>query len=121
MLLRSPHRLAVPLLVLLLSVFVAAPALATKPGGKNPLGEVVSFDSATRTLSVRLNDGQTATATVAPDVQVKLEHRGNHARGKGHGNPSNGSVEDLVPGADVLRWKLEEGVLTKVRLRPVES
>ena len=118
---RYARRLAVPLLVLVLAALVAAPAATAKPGGKKALGEVVSFDSSTSTLAVRLNDGQTVTATVAPDVQVKLEHRGNHTRGKGHGNPSNGSVDDLVAGAYVLRWKFEDAVLTKVRLRPPQS
>ncbi len=101
----------------------AAPVQAKSPhsehrGGKKPIGEIVSFDAATSALVVELADGEEVTATVAEDAQVKLEHRGSHRRSKGRGNPSEGSLDDLVPGALVLRMKTEDEEVTKIRLRP---
>lgn len=112
---RTSARLSVALVLLLALGAIAAPAALAKRGGKKPVGTVTSWDGTT--LQVTLNGGQTVTATVAPDVQVKVEHRGEHSRGKGHGNPSNGSVEDIFVGVSVLRIKLEDGVVTKLRLR----
>ncbi len=101
----------------------AAPAQARSPhaeqrGGKKPVGEIVSFDPATATLVLELSGGDAMTATIDPDAQVKLEHRGRHRGTKGHGNPSEGSLEDLVAGALVLRMKVEDEEVTKIRLRP---
>ena len=69
-------------------------------------------------LVVAMRNGDTFEGTVDPDAQVKLEHRGHHSHGNGHGNPSRGSLEDIVPGALVLRMKFDdEGVVEKIRLR----
>ena len=98
---------------------LAAPGIA-KPGGKKPIGEIVSFDGESMTLVVEMKSGSELTAEVADDAQIKLEHRGNHSTGKGHGNPTTGSLDDLVEGAKVLRLKFDkhEGVISKIRLRP---
>ncbi|HEV2754766.1 MAG TPA: hypothetical protein VG318_03185 [Actinomycetota bacterium] len=114
---------AVSLAVLLAA---AAPAAAKSPhseqrGGKKPLGSIVSFDPATSALVVDVAGDEDLTATVAEDAQVKLEHRGSHRRSKAHGNPSNGSLEDLVAGALVLRMKVEDEEVTKIRLRPAPA
>lgn len=99
----------------------ALPAQAKSPhsehrGGKKAVGAVVSFDEATSLLVVDLAEGEDLTATVDPDVQVKLEHRGKNRKSKS-GNPSRGSTDDLVAGAQVLRVKLEDETVTKIRLR----
>lgn len=104
----------------------ALPAQAKSPhsehrGGKKAVGTVVSFDEATSLLVVDLAEGEDLTAAVDPDVQVKLEHRGQHRKSKGHGNPSRGSTDDLVAGAQVLRVKLEDETVTKIRLRPAPA
>ena len=90
---------------------------AEKRGGKKPVAEVLSFDQTTLELHLLMRDGTETGQTVDAGVQVKVEHRGAHARGKGHGNPSRGSLADLVPGTKVLRIKLTDGVVTKLRLR----
>jgi hypothetical protein len=94
---------------------------STKPGGKKPIGTVAAFDAATGVLTVTTNDGGERTGTLAPDVQIKVEHRGKYATGKGHGNPTAGSTDDIVAGARVLRMKEDEGVVTHLRLRPVPA
>jgi hypothetical protein len=104
----------------------AAPVQAKSPhsehrGGKKPIGEVVSFDAATSALVLELAGGEELTATVDEDARVKLEHRGSQRRNKGHGNPSNGSLEDLAAGALVLRMKIEDEEITKIRLRPAPA
>ena len=86
--------------------------------GKKALGEIVSFDAATSTLVVDLPGDEDFTGAVDPDVQVKLDHRGWAKRGGSHGNPTEGSVEDLLPGTPVLRMKVEDDVVTKIRIRP---
>ncbi|MEA2461591.1 MAG: hypothetical protein QOH90_1768 [Actinomycetota bacterium] len=101
---------------------VAAPgALGKKPlekrGGKKPIAEVLSFDPGSLQLDLQMNDGSESGQTVDAGVQIKVEHRGAHAHGKGHGNPSRGTLADLVPGTKVLRMKLTGGVVTKLRLR----
>jgi hypothetical protein len=109
---------------LLVSAAAASTSLAKKGrgGGKKARGEVTSFDATTLALEVALRNGETFEGTVDPDVQVKLEHRGNHSHGNGHGNPSRGSLEDIVPGAQVLRMKFDdEGVVDKLRLRPAKE
>jgi hypothetical protein len=107
--------------VALTGALVAPAALAKKPlekrGGKKPIAEVVSFDPTTMQLALTLPDGTGTTQTVVAGVQVKVEHRGDHSRGKGHGNPSKGSLDDLVAGTKVLRMKVKAGVVTKLRLR----
>ncbi|HEX2195811.1 MAG TPA: hypothetical protein VHJ76_02700 [Actinomycetota bacterium] len=102
----------------------AAPALA-KPSrpkqhrGKKAVGEIVSFDEATMTLTVDLRGDEDFTGAVDPDVQVKLDHRGWAGRGGDHGNPTEGSTDDLLPGTPVLRMKVEDDLVTKIRIRPL--
>ena len=97
---------------------VAAPAAlandrdGSRKGGKKPIGSVASFDGTT--LTVTLNDGSSATATADEDSRVKIDHRGRPAA---KGNPTRGSLEDLVAGTLVLRLKTDDGVLEKVRIR----
>ena len=87
--------------------------------GKRAMGTIESFDGST--LSVALNDTTTWSGPVACDLKVRLEHRGRHARGKGHGNPSRGSVADLKAGAWVLRMKLDDGKVEKIAIRPAPA
>ncbi|HEX2059065.1 MAG TPA: hypothetical protein VHI71_11945 [Actinomycetota bacterium] len=87
--------------------------------GKKAIGEIVSFDEATMTLTVDLPGEEDFTGAVDPDVQVKLDHRGWAKRGGGHGNPTEGSIDDLLPGTPVLRMKTEDDVVTKIRIRPL--
>jgi hypothetical protein len=108
--------------VLCIAALTAGPsALAKpkspKPGGKKPIGEVVSFDAESLALSVELKDGSLYEGEVAEDVQVKVEHRGNHDRS---GNPSNGTLEDIEVDAKVLRMKVSKktDLVVKLRLRP---
>jgi hypothetical protein len=113
-----------------LSLALAAPAVASsghgavhggkKPGGahggKRPIGEIVSFEDSH--VALLLTDGSTVTHAVADDVRVKIERRGLHDRGKGHGNPTTGSIADLAAGARVLRMKLDRSDdIVKIRLR----
>ena len=108
--------------VVCIAALAAGPAAlakpkSPKPGGKKPIGEVVSFDVESLALSVELNDGSLYEGEVSEDVQVKLEHRGNHDRS---GNPSNGTLEDIEEGAMVLRMKesKDSDLVVKLRLRP---
>ena len=99
------------------SLAVTAGAHNGKGGGKKAMGTVTSFDGTA--LTVTTTDGETVTATVTEDTKVKVEHRGHHGRGKGHGNPSNGDAEDLTAGAYVLKMKVDdEGNLEMIRVRP---
>lgn len=84
-------------------------------GGKKPIGEVQSFDGST--LVVVTKDGSSWTGEVASDVQVKVEHRGKHSPRSGRGNPTRGSVADITPGAKVLRLKVDDVAVEKIRLR----
>ncbi len=123
------HRAGKALIVVSLAALVAAGALPAHAksgrsqlrGGKKPLGEIVSFDAATSALVVELVNSDELTGSVAPDAQVKLEHRGNFSKTAGHGNPSRGSLDDLVAGALVLRLKTEDDVITKLRIRPLPA
>ena len=112
-------RFLVPFLSASLLVSVTASTALAHRGhgaGKKPRGVVTSFDVESLALAVELRNGDVFEGTVDPDVQVKVEHRGNHDR---NGNPSRGSLEDIVPGAMVLRMKVDdEGVVDKLRLRP---
>ena len=100
------------------SFAASAGAHSGKGEGKKPIGTIASFDGTT--LTVDLASGETETATVTEDTQIKVEHRGHHAaRGKGHGSPSHGDSEALTAGAFVLRMKVDEdGSLDKIRVRP---
>ena len=119
---RHARKAGVALLALAVTAALFAPAaVAKKPaekrGGKKPVAEVVSFDEATMELMLTWKDGSSTSETVDAGVQIKVEHRGNHSRGKGHGNPSRGSLDDLAAGAKVLRVKRNAGVVVKLRLR----
>lgn len=60
---------------------------------------------------------ETTDVTVASDVQIKLRHRGEHAKSETHGNPSRGDLDDLVAGATILRMKMDDGSVSKLRLK----
>ncbi|HYP22556.1 MAG TPA: hypothetical protein VEV43_03195 [Actinomycetota bacterium] len=87
--------------------------------GKKAMGEIVSFDEATMTLEVDLPGDEDFSGAVDPDARVKLDHRGWNKRGGSHGNPTEGSLDDLLPGAAVLRMKVEDDLVTKIRIRPI--
>ena len=93
---------------------IAAPVAAHrgKGGGKKPMGTIASFDGTT--LTVTTTSGDEVTGTVTEDTQIKKEHRGHHSR---NGNPTKGSVQDLTAGTFVLRMKVEDDVVEKVRVR----
>ncbi len=120
------RKVSIALFVFALAAAMVAPAAMAKKGdpkkgGKKAMGEVVSFDASTGSLVVTLTDGSSVSATVSPDVKVKLEHRGSHSRGKGHGNPSSGSLADVVAGAKILKMKERDGLVEKLRLRPAAA
>ena len=97
---------------------IATPALGHrgKGSGKKATGTIASFDGTT--LTVTTSDGST-TATVTDDSKIRVEHRGHHGRGKGHGNPSKGTAEDLTAGAFVLKMKTDDdGTLDQIHIRP---
>ena len=103
---------------------LAAHAKGSRPknwGGKKAIGTVLTFDPATLALAIDMAEGDDFTGTLAEDAQVKLDHRGHSRRGEGHGNPTRGSLEDLTAGAGVLRLKSEDGLVTKIRLRPAPT
>lgn len=122
------HRLSartltvVSLVGLLAAASLPAQAKSSRPKqhrGKKAIGEIVSFDQATSTLVVDL-PGEDFTGAVDPDVRVKLDHRGWAKKGSSHGgNPTEGSLDDLLPGTPVLRMKVEDDLVTKIRIRPV--
>jgi hypothetical protein len=107
------------LVALLAAASLPAQAKSSRPKqhrGKKAMGEVVSFDEATMTLVVDLPGDEDFTGAVDPDVQVKVDHRG-WAKSGSHGNPTEGSLEDLVAGTAVLRMKVEDELVTKIRVR----
>ena len=112
----------VSLVGLLAAASLPAQAKSSRPKqhrGKKAMGEIVSFEAATSTLVVDLPGDEDFTGAVDPDVQVKIDHRGWAKRdGDSHGNPTEGSVDDLLPGTPVLRMKVEDDVVTKIRIRP---
>jgi hypothetical protein len=114
---RSLNRAAAVLCVAALAITPAAlgKPKSPKPGGKKPIGEVVSFEG--MLLKVEMRDESTYEGEVAEDVRVKLEHRGDHERS---GNPSNGTLEDIEEGAQVLRIKESKktDLIENIRLRP---
>lgn len=118
---RSVRKLTVVVLAgLLAAAALPAGAKSSRPKqhrGKKAMGEVVSFDAATSTLVVDLPGDEDFTGAVDPDVQVKLDHRG-WKKKTSHGNPTKGSLEDLLPGTPVLRMKVEDDLVTKIRIRP---
>lgn len=100
---------------------LTAQAKSSRPknwGGKKAVGTVLTFDAATLALTIDMAEGDDFAGTLAEDAKVKLDHRGHSRRGEGHGNPTRGSLEDLTAGAAVLRLKSEDGLVTKIRLRP---
>ena len=101
----------------LLLAFAATPATAHQGHGtgKKPMGTIESFDGTT--LTVTLSDGSSQSATTTDDTRVKVEHRGNHTHGRGHGNPSRGSLDDLQAGNFVLRMKMRGDTLEQIRIR----
>jgi len=110
-----------------LAVSLAMPAAGSAPkegkGNKHlclsaphKVCEVVSFEGATLTLTSPRHE-EPVSVEVAEDARVKRAHRG---KPEGEGNPTKGSLEDLVAGAKVLRLKMEDGVATKVRVRPLK-
>lgn len=121
------HRLSVRTLTvvslvgLLAAASLPAQAKSSRPKqhrGKKAIGEIVSFDAATSTLVVDLPGDEDFTGAVDPDVRVKLDQRGWAKKGGSHGNPTEGSIEDLMPGTAVLRMKVEDDLVTKIRIRP---
>jgi hypothetical protein len=88
-----------------------------KPGGKKPIGVVATFEAESRELAVLTKGDVEYQGVVAEEVQVKVEHRGNHDRS---GNPSIGTLADIEEGAKVLRMKESKGTgeVEKIRLRP---
>jgi hypothetical protein len=86
--------------------------------GKKAIGQIVSFDEATMTLAVDLPGDEDFSGAVDPDVQVKVDHRGWAKKGASRGNPTVGSLDDLAPGSLVLRMKVEDDLVTKIRIRP---
>lgn len=121
------HRLSArTLIVVSLAALLAAAsspvqAKSSRPKqhrGKKAMGEILSFDAATSTLVVDLPGDEDFTGAVDPDVQVKLDHRGWAKKSDSHGNPTEGSVDDLLPGTPVLRMKVEDDLVTKIRIRP---
>jgi hypothetical protein len=113
---------AVSLVALLGAITIPAHAKSARSehrGGKKAVGEIVSYDEATSALVVERKDGEELSATVDPHAQVKLDARGYSKKDRGRGNPTEGSLQDLLPGTPVLRLRLEDGVVTKIRLRPL--
>ena len=98
------------------SVAATAGAHKGKGQGKKAMGTIESFDGSTVTVDVGADDP--VTATVDEDTKIKVEHRGHHDRGKGHGNPSRGSADDLTPGTFVLDMKVDDAHLDRIRVRP---
>jgi hypothetical protein len=108
---------AVSVALVLATVAATAGAHKGKGQGKKAMGTVESFDGTT--ISVDVGEDEAVTATVDDDTKIKVEHRGHHARGKGHGNPSRGTTDDLAEGAFVLDMKIDDGHLDRIRVRPV--
>lgn len=98
----------------------------SKPGGKKAIATIVSFapgaDETTAGTLTYTEEGSTETMTVSvePDAKIKVEHRGDHSTGKGHGNPSRGDFEDLTEGTKILKMKGDE-TLDKIRIRPAPA
>ena len=98
------------------SLAATAGANKGKGEGKKAMGTIESFDGTT--ISVDVGEDEAVTATVDDDTKIKVEHRGDHARGKGHGNPSRGTTDDLTEGTFVLKMKVDDGHLDKIKVRP---
>ena len=94
-------------------------------GGKKAIGTVVAYEPASNLLTATMKDGSTFSGTVAEDVKVKLDHRGNNGENK-RKKPSNGDETDILPEAQILKMKVKCDEVTKLRLRantgvPVEE
>ena len=85
-------------------------------GGKPAVGVVTAYEPASNLLTASMKDGSTFSGTVAEDVKVKLDHRGNNGANK-RKKPSNGDETDILPQAEILKMKLKCGEVTKLRLR----
>lgn len=85
-------------------------------GGKKAVGVVTAYDSAANLLTAAMKDGSTFSGTVAEDVQVKLDHRGNNGENK-RKKPSNGDESDILVDAEILKMKVTCDEVTKLRLR----
>lgn len=87
-------------------------------GGKKPIGTVASFDASSGVLTVDLKDGSQFEGVATEDTRVKIDHRGKPGK---KGNPTTGSLEDLVAGYKVLRLKsstTDEGTtVEKIKVR----
>lgn len=117
------HRVPGKVVLVAVSAALALGSLAATAGahngkgqGKKAMGTIVSFDGTT--LAIDVGEDEAITGTVDEETKIKVEHRGHHSRGKGHGNPSKGTAEDLVPGAYVLDVKVDDGHVDKIRVRP---
>ena len=117
------HRVSGRVVLVAVSVALVLGTVAATAGahkgqgkGKKAMGTIESFDGTT--ISVDVGEDEAVTATVDDDTKIKVEHRGHHARGKGHGNPSRGTTEDLAEGAFVLDMKVDDGHLDRIRVRP---
>lgn len=89
----------------LLSPALGAPGQGKGPsgkGGKKPIGTVASFDASSGILVVDMKDGSRFEGVADQDTKVKIDHRGKSGK---KGNPTKGSLEDLVAGYKVLRIK----------------
>ena len=85
-------------------------------GGKKAVGTVTAYEPASNLLTATMKDGSTFSGTVAEDVQVKLDHRGNNGDNK-RKKPSNGDETNIVPNAEILKMKIKCDEVTKLRLR----
>lgn len=85
-------------------------------GGKKAVGTVTAYEPASNLLTATMKDGSTFSGTVAEDVKVKLDHRGNNGPNK-RKKPSNGDETDILPQAEILKMKIKCDEVTKLRLR----
>jgi len=88
---------------------------SAKRGEGKSAGTIASFDGTT--LTVTMNDASTMTATVTEATKIKVSHRGRHEHGRGFKKHSNGTLEDLVAGNLVVKMKMAEGALEKIRIK----
>ncbi|HYI43923.1 MAG TPA: hypothetical protein VE174_00480 [Actinomycetota bacterium] len=108
-------RLPVLAIGFLILGMVAAPLASAKRGEGKSAGTIASFDGTT--LTVTMKDASTVTATVTEATKIKVSHRGRHEHGKGFKKHSNGALADLVAGNLVIKMKMAEGVLEKIRIK----
>ena len=123
---RSTLKFLAVLAIVSMVVMMGLPALAKggkgkgkgqeNRGGKKPVGTVTAYEPASNLLTATMKDGSTFSGTVAEDVQVKLDHRGNNGANK-RKKPSNGDETNIVPNAEILKMKVKCDEVTKLRLR----